>query len=98
MDTKSEPLDECTRLRARVQELERRERAHQADREALIAAVAGERPPYGENDAELHAAMIDFEIPSEWSALRDEIRTVQQTYKREMVVYPMLESAALGLA
>jgi exoribonuclease II len=27
----------------------------------LIAAIAGERPPYGENDAELHAAMIDFE-------------------------------------
>jgi PAS domain S-box-containing protein len=38
MDTKSASLDECARLRARVQELERAERAHQADREALIAA------------------------------------------------------------
>ncbi len=27
----------------------------------LIAAVAGLRPPYAENDAELHAALIDFE-------------------------------------
>jgi len=27
----------------------------------LIAAVAGEKPPYTENDAELHAALADFE-------------------------------------
>ncbi len=28
----------------------------------LIAAIAGDTPPYRENDAELHAAMIDFEV------------------------------------
>ena len=27
----------------------------------LIAAIAGAKPPYAENDAELHAALIDFE-------------------------------------
>ena len=27
----------------------------------LIATVSGDRPPYAENDAELHAALIDFE-------------------------------------
>ena len=27
----------------------------------LLAAIAGERPPYAENDAELYAALTDFE-------------------------------------
>jgi exoribonuclease-2 len=27
----------------------------------LLAMIAGERPPYGENDAELYAALVDFE-------------------------------------
>jgi two-component system, cell cycle sensor histidine kinase and response regulator CckA len=40
MAAKSETPEECARLRARVEELEQRERVQQAEREALIAAHA----------------------------------------------------------
>ncbi|MEO8675990.1 MAG: RNB domain-containing ribonuclease [Casimicrobiaceae bacterium] len=40
----------------------------------LIATVAGERPPYAENDAELHAALIDFEATySSYAEVQDRL-------------------------
>lgn len=32
-----------------------------ANQQQLLAAVSGERPPYGDNDAQLYAALADFE-------------------------------------